>query len=58
MHNYTDQAGRVKLLLAGFALQLGQVTRRTVDDGETNVALFYSLELLVHISLPQLKPFS
>ena len=38
------QAGRVELVVAGAALELGQRTRRRVDDGVADGALLDTLE--------------
>ena len=46
------QAGRVELVVAGAALELGQRARRRVDDGIADRALLDALEDLVDVLAP------
>ena len=46
------QAGRVELVVAGAALELGQRARRRVDDGVADRALLDALEDLVDVLAP------
>lgn len=51
--HWSHQTSRVEFFLAGAAPLLGQRVVGAVDDREADHAVFYPLEALIHVVLPQ-----